>query len=122
MNRPDVSPQPYLARMDEQPLKRQSVNQLSPGDTGVWLITTQGSTHTLDLANGTYARHPGEGRDLHAHDETVVIWSRIETWPQVGGVMKVWYDDPDRPLEISQWRQTYTIKTIERIPATYESA
>ena len=37
----------------------QSVEQLLLSSTGVWRITTVGSTHVLDLVRGTATRFPG---------------------------------------------------------------
>ncbi|TFC99190.1 hypothetical protein E3T25_16115 [Cryobacterium sandaracinum] len=39
----------------------QSVEELLPNSTGVWRITTVGSTHVLDLVRGTVTRFPGPG-------------------------------------------------------------
>lgn len=88
--------------------------ELTPLDTGCWLVTTVGSQHLWDLDAGTYERLPGEGRASFAHDARVVAISRVQQWPAVGSQSVVWFDDPDDAL-IEQWRVSSTIASIQQV-------
>lgn len=93
----------------------QSIDALSPDDTGRWLVTTQGSRHIWDLDQRTYQRLPGEGRSSFAHDGGIMTLTRVERWPAVGNTSFIWFDDPTEPHMIEHWRQSSTIVSIERL-------
>lgn len=95
-------------------VERETVQALNPGDTGRWLITTQGSQHVLDLDQGTYRRFAGSNRPVFDFDNQVHTFTALEQWPQVGQCMRVVYDDPHSPL-IEQWRRSSTIRRIEKL-------
>ena len=44
------------------------VEALLPDSTGIWRVTTAGSTHLLDLAAGTVTRFPGPGSSPTIND------------------------------------------------------
>lgn len=91
-------------------------DELGPADTGRWLVFTKGSVHLWDLDQGTYQRLPGEGRSRFDYDEVVVHLTRVERWPSVGSTSFIWYDDPIHPHTLEQWRQSSTIRRIQRLP------
>jgi hypothetical protein len=91
-----------------------SVQQLAPDSRGRWLIHTRGSIHVLDLDAGTYERRPGPTSRRFAHDNTTLVLTRVEIWPQVGARVLVWVDDPDLPELLEFWRLTSTINRIAR--------
>lgn len=94
------------------------VEKLTPDMTGRWLVTTQGTEHLWDLDRGTYARMPGESSVAGAfdHDGTEHPITRVEWWPRVGGQALVWYDDPENPVFIEQFRRSSRIRSIARLP------
>ncbi|MGL6236117.1 MAG: hypothetical protein ACRC20_12325 [Segniliparus sp.] len=101
--------------------KNETVEELTPGMTGRWLVTTQGSQHLWDLDRMLYTRLPGEqslagkfGLDGEAHPIT-----RIGRHPRVGETSLVFFDDPSDPTKY-HWRQSSVIKKIERLPDTTE--
>lgn len=100
--------------MTEEP-PPETVDALTPGMTGRWLVTTQGSRHVWDLDAMTYQRIPGAGRGQFAYDLRVVKITRVERWPRVGDVFHVMYDDPREPTRWEQWRRSSAIRRIERI-------
>jgi len=91
----------------------QAVGELGPGDGGRWLITTRTSEHVLDLDAWTYWRRPGPGAVTAAADVGPLRLLRVPVWPQVGGYLYVWYQDPDRPDLQERWHRTATIARIE---------
>ena len=78
--------------------------------TGRWCVTSQGSSHVVDLDNGTCQRGPGQGRQQFVHDERPMTLTRVERWPTVGEVFFIWLDEPDRPDSWEPWRQSSTIR------------
>lgn len=90
------------------------VDHLDPDSTGRWLIHTQGTTHVLDLDNHTYERRPGPTSQHFPHDHTPLALNRIGVWPQVGGRMLIWCDDPEIPDLIEHFRVTSPIRSIVR--------
>jgi hypothetical protein len=89
-----------------------SVQRLDPGSRGRWLVHTRGSVHVLDLDAGTYQRRPGPASQRFAHDNTTLTLTHLDTWPEVGGRMLLWFDDPDHPDLLEHWRLTSTIRRI----------
>lgn len=100
----------------------QSVLELGPGDHGRWLITTKSSRHMWDLDAGTYQRLPGDDGPAFDWDGRVVRITKVDRWPAVGGKSLIWFDDPEMPDELEQWRRSATIVSIERLPEAATSA
>lgn len=100
-----------------EPPGAQTVAELGPGDTGTWVVVTQRARHILDLDRRTYRREPGPGSSPMLHDGRTVSLTRVELWPKVGSVQLVWFDDPDRPDSLEHWRQSSTIRSIQRLTA-----
>lgn len=44
--------------------------------------------------------------------------TRVGRWPRVGSMSLVFYDDPARPLDYEQFRQSSPIESITRIAPT----
>lgn len=94
-----------------------TVDELSPGMTGTWQVTTQGSYHTWNLDAMTYTRTP----QLHSRsgafefDNQPMAITRVERWPRVGFTSLVWYADPTNPHPSEHWRRSSRIVTITRI-------
>lgn len=96
----------------------ETVDALTPEMGGRWLVTTQGSTHEWDLDAMTYMRIPGPASRAggFSYDEVRHHIARVGAWPSVGCVSLVFFDDPDIPEFVEQWRQSSTIVSIERLP------
>lgn len=90
------------------------VQRLDPGSGGRWFVHTRGSVHVLGLAAGTYERRPGPTSARFAHDNTTLVLARVETWPEAGGRMLVWVNDPDLPELLEHWRLSSRISRIAR--------
>lgn len=89
-------------------------NELKPSDRGRWLVTTQGSTHIWDLDRFTYTRLPGPNASgRFEYDAQPMRITAVARWPKVGDVSKVFYDDPQYPLDLEQWRVSSRIVSIE---------
>lgn len=88
------------------------VEQLTPGMTGRWRVTTRRAAHIWDLDEMTYTRLPGAASSAFAHDGATASIRSVERWPQVGSTSFAFFDDPDNPL-IEQWRISSTIRRIE---------
>lgn len=84
----------------------ETVQALSPGMRGRWLVTTQGTTHLWDLDAVTYERRPGPHSRAGAfdHDRAAHPISRVELWPVVGGRSFLWFDDPSAPWLLEHYR------------------
>lgn len=93
----------------------ESVDELGPHDTGVWLVTTRHTTHTLDLDRHTYRRNPGPGGTPMEFDGQTVVFTRL-LYPRVGYAQLVFFDDPATPALLEHWRQSSTITAIQRLP------
>lgn len=98
-----------------EPVAPTTTQQLTPEDVGRWLVITQGSEHVFDLDRLTYQRLPGHGRGAFSYDSAVLPLGRVDRWPAVGGTFLIWFDDPSRPDEVEHWRQSSTIRSIERL-------
>lgn len=95
----------------------EQVEELRPGMGGRWLVTTQGSTHVWDLDQMTYERRPGS-RSLSgafAYDGEPHRITQVGRWPKAGETSLVYYDDPTRPYDTEQWRQSSRIVSIARL-------
>jgi hypothetical protein len=91
-----------------------SVQQLGPGDTGRWLVTTRsGSQQLWDLDRHTWQRLPGPGTVVLDYDDFEVSLSSVGVWPQVGVGVVVYFDDPTSAL-LEQWRASSPVVTIVR--------
>lgn len=99
---------------------RVDVDELLPGMTGVWRVVSQGSRHEWDLDAMTYMRIAGQesisGR--FAMDGQRMRITRVGRWPRVGSTSLVFYDDPMRPLDYEQFRQSSRIESITQIAPT----
>ena len=91
------------------------VDELTPDMKGKWLVTTQGSTHIWDLDDMTYKRQPGKSSPQFSEDMQIVKLTRVEIWPKVGFRSMLFYDDPDDPQHVEQWRISSRIESIVRI-------
>lgn len=98
-------------------METETVDELAAGTGGVWKVTTQGSEHVWNLDASTYTRIPGAASlsDGFDYDNVAHKITRVDIYPKVGGVARVWLDDPDNPLEIEQFRQSSTVAKIERV-------
>lgn len=91
------------------------VEELQPGSTGVWRITTAGSTHVLDLVNGTVTRFPGPGSAPTVNDCTRPI--RTLDTCRVGERGR-WTMYPEEPSDVDYyWHVTSVVRRIERMDA-----
>lgn len=89
-------------------------DELKPSDHGRWLITTQNSTHIWDLDRWTYTRLPGPNASgRFDYDGVAARISRVARWPKVGDFSMIFYDDPEQPLDMEQWRKSSRIVSIE---------
>jgi hypothetical protein len=95
---------------------RSDVDQLGPGATGRWLVTTRGSLHTFDLDAGTYLRRPRPGHGRFIYDGQAAVLGRVERWPQVGATFFIWVDDPRISELVEHWHQSSTVISIIRLP------
>jgi len=93
-----------------QPQTR-AVSQLHAGSTGRWLVHSRGSVHVLDLDARTYERRPGPTSQHFTFDNSVVSLTRVALWPEVGGKMAIFFDDPDDHL-LEHWRVSSRIEAI----------
>ena len=96
------------------------VQELTPGMDGRWLVVTRGSAHEWDLDAKTYMRVPGPASmsGPFAFDSQPMAITRVDRWPRVGSTSRVVYDDPARPDDLEQWRQSSQIASITKIPTT----
>lgn len=109
----------YLTRLTRRLQQLQhsppgEVARLGPGSTGRWLVRSRGTVHVLDLDAGTYERRPGPTSQTFAYDNQPVPLTRIEIWPEVGGRMFVWFDDPGLPEALEHYRVCSRIRSITR--------
>lgn len=95
----------------------ESVESLSEDTEGTWMVWTRGSCHLWDIGPGfvDWTRLPGAGRGQFVGDAAPQRLTRVERWPSIGGVHFLWFDDPDQPFSVEQWRQSSTIRHIERV-------
>lgn len=93
------------------------ITKLGPDDTGVYLVTTQGSQHIWNLDDMTYTRLPGlqSKSGSMEFDAIPVKLTRVERWPEVGSTSFIFYDDLYMPDTLEQWRQSSRIDRIEKI-------
>ena len=90
----------------------ETVQELTSDMGGVWLVTTQGSTHIWDLDNWTYTRRPGRGRGNFVGDGVPQrIWS-VGRFPKLG---ESFYVELDESLTQVQTRLSTEVVRIERI-------
>lgn len=95
----------------------ETVEALDETMTGTWMVWTLGSTHLWDFRpDGVYwTRLPGAGRSQFVGDADAQRLTRVERWPAIDGVHFLWFDDPHRPWSTEQWRQSSTVRHIERV-------
>ncbi|MCB1257305.1 MAG: hypothetical protein KDB26_09385 [Microthrixaceae bacterium] len=92
--------------------KAETVQELTADTGGVWLVTTQGSTHIWDLDSWTYTRRPGRGRGNFQGDGVPQrIWS-VGRFPKVG---ESFYVELDDTVDQVQTRLSTEVRRIERI-------
>lgn len=84
---------------------------------GAWMVWTRGSCHLWDIRRPYpyWTRLPGAGRSLFVGDVEPQRPTRVDRWPVVGCTHFLWFDDPDQPSTAEQWRQSSTIRHIERV-------
>ncbi|CAM4008491.1 hypothetical protein JAAN108728_06900 [Janibacter anophelis] len=104
-----MSPNPADAAPDPD-----ATTCLTAATGGRWTVHTRNATHTWDLDAMTYTRHPGPKSSSFPHDNTTVAITRVDEWPEIGKRSVVWFDDPDTPDTVEQWRASSTIATITR--------
>ena len=93
----------------------ESVAALCAGMTGRWLVRTRSSEHIFDLDAGTYCRVPGDTAKQFAYDGQAQRITRVVQWPAVGHRSFIWYDDPECPDALEQYRISSTIRSITRL-------
>jgi hypothetical protein len=95
-----------------------NVDALDATMLGRWLVTTRGSTHIWDIRPDRvlYQRRPGGTSASFDADGVEVELTRIDRWPAVGHTSSIWFDDPQMPTLIEQWRQSSTAASITRLP------
>lgn len=109
-------------RNDQWETTGEQADELTPQSTGRWLITTEHSLHIWDLDEMTYTRLPKlPEAQPHAHDETVVNIYRVVRWPKVGARPYLWFDDPEHPKNLRDWRINTTVLKIERLVDTSQA-
>ncbi|TXI55651.1 hypothetical protein [Mycolicibacter arupensis] len=93
-----------------------TVEELTAESTGEWLVTTQGTTHIWDMDNRTYERRPGPTTRAGAFefDGAPQPITHVDIYPKVGGVARVWFDDPTDPYR-ELFRQSSAVARIERV-------
>ena len=98
----------------------EQADELTPQNTGRWLITTQGTVHLWDLDQMTYVRMPSEASKPGSmgHDHRPVPLTRAVRWPKIGECSCIWYDDPDSKLW-EHWRISSEVQKIERLADTH---
>ncbi|MCB1257311.1 MAG: hypothetical protein KDB26_09415 [Microthrixaceae bacterium] len=90
----------------------ETVTELTANSRGVWLVTTQGSTHVWDLDAWTYERRPGSGRSQFIGDSSPQpIWD-VKVFPRVGHSFYVELDDTATQI---QFRISTEVVRIERL-------
>ncbi|MHA3838269.1 hypothetical protein ACXR8F_21355 [Terrabacter sp. AAH1] len=89
-----------------------SVDELTNESQGTWLVFTRHTTHCLDLDHHIYERRPGPDGSKFPFDFTPVRYSHIETHPQCGARMLVWFDDPTLPDFREHYRFSSPIRAI----------
>lgn len=95
----------------------ETVTALTAESSGVWLVTTQGTQHVIDLDAMTYTRYPNaasRGGAFVADGSEQTIW-RIDIYPAIGSSFLIWIDDPVAPETVAHWRMSSTVKSIERV-------
>ena len=94
-----------------------AVAALTPGMTGRWLVTTQGSRHIWDLDAMTHTRLPGASSPSGSFrfDGRPVPISHVENWPAVGCRSLIWFDDPTDPDLWIHRRLSSMIASIQHI-------
>lgn len=103
--------------MNEGP---EHTDELSTSSTGIWRVTTLGSTHVLDLDYGTATRFPGAGASPSINDCTRPL--RTLDTCRVGGRGRwTMYADSFSDIIEYFWQVTSTILRIERITADQAS-
>lgn len=115
-----INPQtgmPFTSPLPDRRPTGMVVEALHEDMTGTWMVWTIGSTHLWDFRpDGVYwTRIPGAGRSQFVGDADAQRLTRVEQWPVIGGVHFLWFDDPSRPWDIEQWRQSSTVRHIERV-------
>lgn len=101
----------------ERPIRH--IDRLTPGTSGRWLVTTQGSHHEWDLDVMTYMRIPGPASQSgpFAHDGQRMKITRVGDWPRIGATSLVYLEDPADPLRRELWRQSSRISAITELGA-----
>jgi hypothetical protein len=97
---------------DLRPGAHKETLMLETASTGRWLVFSRGTVHVLDLDAGTYERRPGPTSQTFAYDNQPLPLTRIEVWPEVGGRMIVWFDDPVHPPALEHYRVCSRIRSI----------
>ncbi len=95
-----------------------TTDRLDASSSGTWLTTTRGSRHIWEISSDgstDWTRLPGEGRASFEEDSEAQRLTRVQLWPEVGSKFFVWFDDPEEPFAIEQWRLSSVVRRIERM-------
>jgi hypothetical protein len=94
----------------------ETIEELTPYMTGEYIVTTfNGTQHYWNLDEMTYKRIHTSGNNPMDYDGVLVQLTSVELWPKVGASSWIWYDDPNDPVHIEQYRVSSTIQSIEKI-------
>jgi hypothetical protein len=90
----------------------EEVTKLTGGEGGVWRVLTQGSSHIIDLDNGTITRIPGTGSRASINDvrRPLLDLGRCEV-----GARGYWRMFGDRFSVSFYWHDSSVIRRIERV-------
>lgn len=93
-------------------------DELTPEDTGIWLVTTVGSKHTFDFEHLTYTRRNVDGLNpIEGDGETVPLDpDLIMIWPKVGDCFLMILRLGDfKPYTVGTIRMSSEVQSIEQI-------
>lgn len=112
-----VTGQPWASPIAGWRPTGETTQSLDENTVGTWMVWTQGSSHLWEIGPGhvDWTRLPGAGRSRFVGDADPQRITRVERWPAIGGVHFLWFDDPTEPWSTEQWRQSSTIRHIERV-------
>ncbi|TLP98616.1 hypothetical protein FEF26_04255 [Nesterenkonia salmonea] len=103
--------------MPEHKTTGETAQQITPEDTGRWLITSQGTQHIWDLDKMTYMRMPSAASKSgsRVYDNMPMQITRVVWWTEVGDRAYLWFDDLEHPRFFERYRMSSVIRKIERL-------